>query len=730
MLKTIIKDNTTNNAIINNSIIKRINGNDSDKYNDIILEKEQELLLIYSSKIKKLEEELIDKNNKLKKFEEKFKLFQEDFIYNLKVLEERDKELENFEKIIAETKKDNELKKETIVNLNFQINVKNKEISGLEEKNRNQENIYNESIKKLKRDFNDVCDNNEKLLNAKMNDYSQLIDDLKNQLTESMLTTKKQKESYEEEINRLKQENFDKINSVTKNLDNKISTLEKDNSQLKNQLLSLQNYNIILEKDKNILIEKKSTMERNIYINHTKSKEKEKEINNKLLELIEENKKINNLLEDNSNCIEEYKLKVEQKENLLKASLKENTILKNHIEELSNENYKVLDDIKTLTKTINYNKNEINLLNKEISKYKKHDAKQKNELNEIKKTQKEKDNENIYLKENYEKRNNLLIEEINELKKQLEEKEILYKKNIEQCKKEWENKYQNIIQSSNDDSKKIALLLEENKSYSEKCNSLEKALNKYKSEEMTKKKNQQLGIEIQKNIEKDLSEIDNLSKINIELPKQLSIDDNEFGNEINSYLYENEPKESYNEEEFKVYYENKKKEDFFSENQTLRQKIIELQNQNDTLGSIIHQMRNDLENIQNNITIKSNNDSNEKIINELNKELQELYFKLQNKQDIIENLIKERQFINDMKIKNGSLDEYEIEKKDCTLIIKNYDKILYENKLLKEKLQDAITDLEYISLERNKLVEISNELKAELKQYEENETKLKDTQTQ
>lgn len=46
------------------------------------------------------------------------------------------------------------LRKETIVNLNFQINVKNKEISGLEEKNRNQENIYNESIKKLKRDFN------------------------------------------------------------------------------------------------------------------------------------------------------------------------------------------------------------------------------------------------------------------------------------------------------------------------------------------------------------------------------------------------------------------------------------------------------------------------------------------------------------------------------------------------------------------------------------------------
>jgi len=62
--------------------------------------------------------------------------------------------------------------------------------------------------------------------------------------------------------------------------------------------------------------------------------------------------------------------------------------------------------------------------------------------------------------------------------------------------------------------------------------------------------------------------------------------------------------------------------------------------------------------------------------------------------------------------------------------LKNYYKILHENKLLKEKLRDAITDLEHISLERNKLVEISNELKAELKQYEENETNLKDTETQ
>ncbi|ORX72584.1 hypothetical protein BCR32DRAFT_100993 [Anaeromyces robustus] len=131
-------------------------------------------------------------------------------------------------------------------------------------------------------------------------------------------------------------------------------------------------------------------MERNIYINHSKLKEKEKEINNRLTELIEENKKINNFLEDNSNCIEEYKLTIIQKENLLNASIKENDLLKSHIEELAKENYNVLDDIKKLTRTIKENNNEINILKKKISEYKKLDIKQKNELNDIKDSQNKK----------------------------------------------------------------------------------------------------------------------------------------------------------------------------------------------------------------------------------------------------------------------------------------------------------------------------------------------------
>jgi len=107
-------------------------------------------------------------------------------------------------------------------------------------------------------------------------------------------------------------------------------------------------------------------------------------------------------------------------------------------------------------------------------------------------------------------------------------------------------------------------------------------------------------------------------------------------------------------------------------------------------------------------------------------ELQDLHLKIQKKQDIIKDLINERQH-NEKKIKNNLFGNYDVDKNDCSSVLKNYDKILYENKLLKEKLRDAIIDLEYINLERNKLVEISNELKAELKQYEENETNFKDT---
>jgi uncharacterized protein with von Willebrand factor type A (vWA) domain len=310
------------------------------------------------------------------------------------------------------------------------------------------------------------------------------------------------------------------------------------------------------------------------------------------------------------------------------------------------------------------------------------------------------------------------MDEISKIKNKLKENEDLYKKKFEQCEKEWEYKYQNSIQSKKDDSEKLKQLIEENKNYAEKCNSLQKKINKYISEEISNKKNQQLGIEIQKNIEKDLSEIDNLSKIDIELPKQLSNDDNE----INSIIYEKEPKEISNNEDYKLYYDNRKKEDIFAENQTLRQKIIELQDQNDALGIIIHQMRNDLENIHNNISC-NNNENNEKIIQELKDELQK-------KQEVIEDLIKSHQNLNINKKGNEIFNEYNDDKNDYSSFMRNYDKVLYENKLLKEKLRDAITDLEYMNLERNKLVEISNELKAELKQYEENEKNLKDTQTQ
>lgn len=68
--------------------------------------------------------------------------------------------------------------------------------------------------------------------------------------------------------------------------------------------------------------------------------------------------------------------------------------MKSHIEELTKDNYKVLDDIRALKKTIKHKKNEINLLNKEISKYKKlDDDDHQAELSKIKRFQEEKVNE-------------------------------------------------------------------------------------------------------------------------------------------------------------------------------------------------------------------------------------------------------------------------------------------------------------------------------------------------
>jgi len=60
-----LKSDKDNDEIKNYTMLKNLKDNSNKLYNDVIYEKEQELLFVYSSKIKKLEEELVEKNDKV-----------------------------------------------------------------------------------------------------------------------------------------------------------------------------------------------------------------------------------------------------------------------------------------------------------------------------------------------------------------------------------------------------------------------------------------------------------------------------------------------------------------------------------------------------------------------------------------------------------------------------------------------------------------------------------------
>jgi len=65
MLRTIL-NNRTFEIDDNDTVFKKINRNEYNNYDDEnIEEKEQELIFVYSSKIKSLEEELVNKNNEV-----------------------------------------------------------------------------------------------------------------------------------------------------------------------------------------------------------------------------------------------------------------------------------------------------------------------------------------------------------------------------------------------------------------------------------------------------------------------------------------------------------------------------------------------------------------------------------------------------------------------------------------------------------------------------------------
>ncbi|GCC26003.1 hypothetical protein chiPu_0004417 [Chiloscyllium punctatum] len=92
-----------------------------DNFDELLIRKEQEWKDLQIQRVQSLHTALQDSQRKLKAQQEKFNILKEDFMFNLKVLEERDRDLERYDAIFARLKVTESCKQAEISDLQIQI---------------------------------------------------------------------------------------------------------------------------------------------------------------------------------------------------------------------------------------------------------------------------------------------------------------------------------------------------------------------------------------------------------------------------------------------------------------------------------------------------------------------------------------------------------------------------------------------------------------------------------
>lgn len=94
---------------------------ENDRLDELLAQKEQEWKGLQTQRIQSLVAALQDSQTKFKEEKEKFNILKEDFMFNLKVLEERDQDLERYDAMFAQLKVTESCKQAEISELQIQI---------------------------------------------------------------------------------------------------------------------------------------------------------------------------------------------------------------------------------------------------------------------------------------------------------------------------------------------------------------------------------------------------------------------------------------------------------------------------------------------------------------------------------------------------------------------------------------------------------------------------------
>ena len=530
-------DNSKNEIEKSNKDKKNINEH-LDKNKEELNEK-NEKLLNSENDYKKLKTEFSNIENKLKEKEIELKNQLDINELNNKKLEEKEKEIKEFNEKIKQFSIDNNNKEENINKLNKDIEEKDKLINNLENSKKELEEKskkVNEEIKKLK----EKKENKKEKQNNKVNELMK-------------------------ENQKLKEENKDKLDKLT----NLYNGLKKDNDELKKKEIEYQQKIQENEKKLKDMDNKEETIKK-----LTEEIELEKEKNNKNNEIKQKNKneknnlnrKIKELEENETKCKQELENKNQEIEELKKSN---DEILKKKNEEM--------DDLKTKYEENNSNLvKEINKLKDEVEQLKQNNSKISSDLEE-----KIKNNEQLKKEsEDFENKKNEIKTKVNEYKKKVSQKLEDKEETIKKLNKEIELEKENNTKI-NEQNK---ILIKDKKDLNAKIEELNKEVKLKNDLNEEKEKLIKEKEDLEEKLNQDIKELKKTNKMN--------------ENKIKEYeerLKESNQKE---EEDNKIIKEleekNKNNEQLEKENKSLKEKEIKLEEKISEFSKIIEEKNKEI----------------------------------------------------------------------------------------------------------------------------------------
>ncbi|XP_060700940.1 coiled-coil domain-containing protein 57 isoform X2 [Hemiscyllium ocellatum] len=234
-----------------------------DNFDELLTRKEQEWKDLQMQRVQSLHTALQDSQRKLKEQQEKFNILKEDFMFNLKVLEERDRDLERYDAIFARLKVTESCKQAELSDLQIQI-AKMQELVTKETKTRDEVQFqYQQALKAHQLEIEKMRSSKDSKIDEQHEEYQKLKQNLerKVQEVEGQLTLQKQEMLAEfDAVMKCREHEFtlraDEMSNAVLSSELKVKLLSKEMELLKDagqkaaeSLLAAEKTNSQLEKD-------------------------------------------------------------------------------------------------------------------------------------------------------------------------------------------------------------------------------------------------------------------------------------------------------------------------------------------------------------------------------------------------------------------------------------------------------------------------------------------------